>query len=90
MIFISFMLQIFKETKLPSDLTGMTRFSPEFPRAEKTAILDHSGPRLTLVVTFLPSTVSVPCEISARQGPGPHRLTGQAQWLTWMSEFRWR
>lgn len=75
MIFIFFLLQVFKETKLASDLTGMARFSPAFPRAEKSAILDHSGLPLTLVVTFLSRTVSVPYEISARQGPGPRRLT---------------
>lgn len=66
----------------------MAHFSPEFLRAEKSAILDHSGLRLTLVVTFLSSTVSIPCEISARPRT-PHRLTREAQWLTWISEFQW-
>lgn len=89
MIFIFFLLQVFKETKLASDLTGMARFSPAFPRAEKSTILDHSGLPLTLVVTFLSCTVSVPYEISARQGPGPRRLTGEAQCVTWMSELQW-
>lgn len=77
--FVFFLLRILNKTK-SSDSPGMAHFKTKLLRAEKSDVLDHQVLCLALDDGLpLLHQMSVPCEINARQGPGPHRLTEEAQ-----------